>query len=268
MNVAFVGGGTMCEALISGLLGAGVAEASDISVGEPVEARRNALSHGHGVRVHADNAAAVRGSEIVIVSVKPQSLAPVLSELGGSLSDGQVLASIVAGASIRAITGGTGHEAVVRFMPNTPAQVGAGITVWTAAPAVSHNQREVARSVAATLGEEIYVESEDLIDMATALSASGPAYVFAFIEALIDAGVNIGMSRDLASQLTIGTVLGSAKMAGETGMHPAQLRNMVTSPGGTTAAALAELERGGLRHTVLEAVAAAYRRSRQLMGGS
>ena len=168
---------------------------------------------------------------------------------------------------MRSIADETGHQAVIRVMPNTPAQIGAGISVWTAAPAVTDDQREAARSVVATLGEEVYVESEDLIDMATALSASGPAYVFTFVEALVDAGVSIGMSRDLAGQLAIETVLGSARMAKETGTHPAELRNMVTSPGGTTAAALLELERGRLRHTVMGAVAAAYRRSKELVDG-
>ena len=257
----------MCEAIVTGIVSSSLAAPSDISVGEPVEARRRALSHRHGVSVHADNAAAVVGAELVVLSVKPQSLGSVLPSLGRALSSGQALASIVAGARMRSITDETGHQAVIRVMPNTPAQIGAGVSVWTTAPDVTDAQREAARSVVATLGEEVYVESEDLIDMATALSASGPAYVFTFIEALIDAGVSIGMSRDLAGQLAIETVLGSARMAKETGTHPAELRNMVTSPGGTTAAALMELEKGRLRHTVMEAVTKAYRRSKKLVDG-
>ena len=257
----------MCEAIVTGIVSSSLAAPSDISVGEPVEARRRALSHRHGVSVHADNAAAVVGAELVVLSVKPQSLGSVLPSLGRALSSGQGLASIVAGARMRSITDETGHQAVIRVMPNTPAQIGAGVSVWTTAPDVTDAQREAARSVVATLGEEVYVESEDLIDMATALSASGPAYVFTFIEALIDAGVSIGMSRDLAGQLAIETVLGSARMAKETGTHPAELRNMVTSPGGTTAAALMELEKGRLRHTVMEAVTKAYRRSKKLVDG-
>ena len=257
----------MCEAIVTGIVSSSLAAPSDISVGEPVEARRRALSHRHGVSVHADNAAAVVGAELVVLSVKPQSLGSVLPSLGRALSSGQALASIVAGARMRSITDETGHQAVIRVMPNTPAQIAAGVSVWTTAPDVTDAQREAARSVVATLGEEVYVESEDLIDMATALSASGPAYVFTFIEALIDAGVSIGMSRDLAGQLAIETVLGSARMAKETGTHPAELRNMVTSPGGTTAAALMELEKGRLRHTVMEAVTKAYRRSKKLVDG-
>ncbi|MDD9995253.1 MAG: pyrroline-5-carboxylate reductase [Dehalococcoidia bacterium] len=267
MKIAFVGGGRMCESIVTGIVSSSLAAPSDISVGEPVEARRSALLNEHGVRVHADNAAAIAGAELVVLSVKPQSLGSVLPSLGRALSSGQALASIVAGARMRSIADATGHQAVIRVMPNTPAQIGAGISVWTAAPEVTDDQREAARSVVATLGEEVYVESEDLIDMATALSASGPAYVFTFVEALVDAGVSIGMSRDLAGQLAIETVLGSARMAKETGTHPAELRNMVTSPGGTTAAALLELERGRLRHTVMGAVAAAYRRSKELVDG-
>ncbi len=267
MKIAFIGGGRMCESIVAGILSSSLAAPSDISVGEPVEDRRRALSDEHGVNVHADNAAAVAGADLVVLSVKPQSLGSVLPGLSTSLGSGQALASIVAGARMRSIADKTGHQAVIRVMPNTPAQIGAGVSVWTAATAVTDDQREAARSVVATLGEEVYVESEDLIDMATALSASGPAYVFTFVEALIDAGVSIGMSRDLASQLAIETVLGSARMAKETGTHPAELRNMVTSPGGTTAAALLELERGRLRHTIMGAVAAAYRRSKELVDG-
>ena len=254
----------MAEAIIEGIVSAGLAAPTDISVGEPVAARRDELAGAHGVNVFADNAEAVVGAELVVLSVKPQALGAVLPGLGAALKPDQALASIVAGATIRTIADGTGHQAVIRIMPNTPAQIGAGISAWTASPAVTDSQKAAARSMVATLGEEVYVASEDLIDMATALSASGPAYVFAFVEALIDAGVNIGMSRELASRLATETVLGSARMVKETGTHPAELRNMVTSPAGTTAAALVALEAGGFKPAVVEAVAAAYRRSKEL----
>jgi pyrroline-5-carboxylate reductase len=267
VRIAFVGGGVMAEAIIEGIVSAGLAAPTDISVGEPVTARRDELTGAHGVNVFADNAEAVAGAELVVLSVKPQALGAVLPGLGAALKPDQALASIVAGATIRTIADGTGHQAVIRIMPNTPAQIGAGISAWTASPAVTDSQKAAAKSVVGTLGEEVYVASEDLIDMATALSASGPAYVFAFVEALIDAGVNIGMSRELASQLATETVLGSARMVKETGTHPAELRNMVTSPAGTTAAALVALEAGGFRPAVIEAVAAAYRRSKELGTG-
>ena len=264
MKISFIGGGIMCESILKGIISSGLTEPSDVSVGEPVQARRKMLASAHGVRVEADNAAAALGTDIVILSIKPQALESVLPSLADCLEPHQSLISIVAGATIKTIFVGTGHDAVIRIMPNTPAQIGAGISVWTASEGVSKSQRDMARSVVSTLGEEVYVASEDIIDMATALSASGPAYVFSFIEALVDAGVHIGMSRALAEQLAVETVLGSALMAKETGTHPAELRNMVTSPAGTTAEALVALEKGGLRATVTSAVAAAYRRSKEL----
>jgi pyrroline-5-carboxylate reductase len=264
MKISFVGGGVMAEAILRGIVSAGLAAPSDISVGEPVQARRDQLAQNHGVNVSSDNAEAVAGAKLVVLSVKPQALGTVLPGLGAALKPDQALASIVAGATIRTIADGTGHQAVIRIMPNTPAQIGAGISAWTASEAVTDAQKAAIREVVATLGEEVYVAGEDLIDMSTALSASGPAYVFTFVESLIDAGVNIGMSRDLASRLAIETVLGSARMVKETGTHPAELRNMVTSPAGTTAAALVALEKGGFRPAVIDAVAAAYRRSKEL----
>ena len=268
MNIAFVGGGAMCEAIVSGIIASGLASPDGICIGEPVEARRAALAGAHGVRTHADNARAVAGADLVVLAVKPQSLAPALADLAAALRPDQALASIVAGATMGTISRATGHGAVIRIMPNTPAQVGAGMTVWTCSADVTDAQREAARSMVATLGDEVRVDSEGLIDMATALSASGPAYVFAFIEALIDAGVAIGMPRPLADRLAVQTVLGSAQMARETGSHPAQLRNAVTSPGGTTAAALTALEKGGMRAAVIEAVAAAHRRAGELGEGA
>ena len=149
-------------------------------------------------------------------------------------------------------------------MPNTPAQIRAGMSVWTASPSVPKGAVEASRRILRTLGEEIYVEDEKLIDMATALSASGPAYVFLFIETLIDAGVYLGMSRDMARQLALQTVAGSAKLVQDTGRHPADLKDMVTSPGGTTAEALLALELGAFKGVVIEAVAAAYEKSKAL----
>ena len=145
-------------------------------------------------------------------------------------------------------------------------QIGEGISVWTAAREVSQEQREQARAILSALGQEVYVEDEGYLDMATALSASGPAYVFLFIEALIDAGVQMGFPRRVAQKLVLQTVRGSAVFAQETGLHPAILRNMVTSPGGTTAEALYQLEKGGLRATVSRAVWAAYQKARHLGG--
>jgi len=170
----------------------------------------------------------------------------------------------VAGAGISSLRGGLNHSSVVRAMPNMPAQIGEGMTVWTATAEVTEEQKETAQSILSALGEEIYVPDEKYLDMATALSGSGPAYVFLFIEGLIDAGVHIGLPRDVAQELVIQTVLGSTHTVQKTSKHPAELRNMVTSPGGTTTEALLQLENGRFRSLLVEAVAAAYEKAKHL----
>ena len=264
MKLGFVGGGTMAEAMMAGVLKNGVASPADIIASDVLEARRDYLRSAHGVTAVADNAEALQGADLVVLAVKPQTLPEVLTGLRGKVSPGQAVLSIVAGASIKSIVKGLQHEAVVRAMPNTPGQIGAGVTVWTATPKVRSEQRKAVGRLLAALGVEIAVPDEKLIDMATALSASGPAYVFLFIESLIDAGVYLGMPRDLAHQLATETVLGSSRMVIESGKHPAQLRDMVTSPGGTTAEALLALEEGEFRATVMNAVIAAYEKAKQL----
>jgi pyrroline-5-carboxylate reductase len=213
------------------------------------------------------NTEAISDADIVVLSVKPQRLGKVLQELQGRVRDGALVLSIVAGARMDAIADGLGHTSVVRSMPNTPAQIGMGMTVWTASQQTTEEQRENARSILAALGEEVFVEDESYLDMSTALSGTGPGYVFLFMEALIDAGVHLGFPRRIATQLVTQTVLGSAMFARESDAHPAELRNMVTSPGGTTAEALYQLEKGGLRTVMSRAVWAAYQRSRALGGG-
>ena len=267
MRIAFIGGGTMGEAMIGGILEAGLAAPSEIKVGEPLESRRAYLAEKFGLDVQARNPDAVNGADLVVLSIKPQNLPETLLELRSVLNDNQAAVSIIAGATMATLVEGLGHGAVVRVMPNTPAQIGAGMSVWTASDDVHQDKIDATRGILRTLGEELYVSDEKLIDMATALSASGPAYVFLFIESLIDAGVYLGMPRDVARKLVIQTVLGSARLVDESGRHPAELKDMVTSPGGTTAEALMAFEQGGFRGTVLEAVHAAYEKSKAL-GGS
>jgi pyrroline-5-carboxylate reductase len=175
--------------------------------------------------------------------------------------------SIVAGAKISAIGQGLDHKAIVRSMPNTPAQIGEGITVWTASEAVSEEQLEHARTILTALGEEIYVDDEDYLDMATALSGTGPAYVFLFLEAMVDAGVHLGFPRYIAEKLVIQTLHGSVEYVRQTPSHLARLRNQVTSPGGTSAEALYFLERAGFRTALSRAIWAAYQRSLTLGEG-
>lgn len=266
-RVAFVGGGLMAEAIIRGLIARGLAEPADITAGEPVAARRDEIASRHGIRATASNRDAADGADLVILAVKPQHLAPALADLRGRLAASQLVVSIVAGATLDTLTGGLDHRAVVRVMPNTPAQVGQGISVWLATSEVDAPGRQRVREVLAALGEEVEVAEEKYLDMATALSGSGPGYVFLFLEALIDSGVHLGFARPIAQQLVYQTVLGSVTMARETGRHPAELRNAVTSPAGTTAAGLAELESGRLRAVIDQCVVAAYERCVELGQG-
>ena len=267
MKVAFIGGGKMAEAILHGVLSGELAAPKDISVGEPVAERREYLSSKFGVNVEADNLKSAQHADLVVLAVKPQDLGAVMGQLKGHLDAHQAALSIVAGARMDTLTSGLGHKSVVRVMPNTPAQIGAGMTLWTCSEGVDDTKREMTKSVLGTIGEEIYVSDEKYLDMATALSASGPAYVFLFIEALIDAGVYVGMPRDMARTLAVQTVYGSAKLVMDTGMHPSELKDMVVSPGGTTAEALRVLEDRGFPAAIVSAVDAAYRKSVQLGQG-
>lgn len=264
--IAFVGGGVMGEAVMRGLLGKQLAPACMIVASDPLEERRTHLSAELGVRVTDSNLQAVSGAQIMVLAIKPQMLAQVLAELAGKVDPGTLVLTLVAGARIERIRQALGTPAIVRLMPNTPGQVGEGISVWTATPQTTPEQREQAQEIIGALGEEIFVGDEEHLDMATALSGSGPAYVFLFLEALIDAGVHMGFSRAVAQKLALQTVRGSAIYAQKMGLHPAILRNMVTSPGGTTAEGLYELEKGNLRATVSRAVWAAYQKARSLGG--
>jgi pyrroline-5-carboxylate reductase len=266
VSITFVGGGTMAEALIRGLLSKGLATGSQITVSDPLQERRAHLSEQLGIRTCCSNVEAVAGAELVVLAIKPQALGEVLEELADRIDSSALLLTIVAGAKIDTIRSALGTGAIVRIMPNTPGQIGEGISVWTATGQVSPPQMEQAREIVGALGEQVYVEDEEYLDMATALSGSGPAYVFYFAEALIDAGVHLGFSRAVARKLVLQTVRGSAAFAQKTGLHPAVLRNMVTSPGGTTAAGLYQLDKGGLRAAVSRAVWAAYQKARYLGG--
>ena len=256
----------MAEAIIGGVLSKGIAGREDISVGEYLEARCQVLHERYGVLSTTDNFKAMERGDIVVLSIKPQNLSEVMAQLGDSLRSDQTVLSIIAGARMSAIVNGLGHASVIRVMPNTPAQIGEGMSLWTCSPGVGEEVRQSAQSILRTMGEEIYVSDEKYMDMATALSASGPAYVFLFIESLIDAGVHLGLPRDMSRTLALQTVLGSARLVKETGRHPAELKDMVSSPGGTTVEALLALEEGSFRATVINAVIAAYEKSIELGG--
>ncbi|WP_322797448.1 pyrroline-5-carboxylate reductase [Tepidiforma sp.] len=262
-QAVIVGGGVMGEALLAAALDRGVFEPEDVTVIEKVDARRVQLKAAYGVEATADFAP-MGEAGLVVLAVKPQELASVR----GRLRPGALLLSIMAGVRIAAIEAAFDHPFIVRAMPNTPAAVKAGMTVWTAAPVVTVDQRSMARMLLGAVGKEVYVDDERKIDMATAVSGSGPAYVYLFIEALVEGAVAVGLPRAMAEELVLQTVYGSAVYAQESGKSAAELRAMVTSPSGTTAAGLLELERGALRARVIEAVRAAHARAVELGGGS
>ncbi len=257
----------MAEAILHGVLAAKLAAPEDVAVGEPVPERRAYLTGEFGVSALGDNLEAASVGDLIVLAVKPQDLGHVMGQLNGNLTSGQAALSIVAGAKMDTLSKGLGHQSVIRVMPNTPAQIGSGMSLWTCSSGVAEPNREMARSVLASVGLEIYVDDEKYMDMATALSASGPAYVFLFIEALIDAGVYVGLPREMARTLALQTVLGSTQLVMETGRHPADLKDMVVSPAGTTAEALRVLEQEGVPAAVVAAVNAAYQKSVQLGQG-
>jgi pyrroline-5-carboxylate reductase len=263
-RLAFIGGGTMAEAMIRGVLDKHLVPPSHIFVTGPRRERRAELTKQFGVKALASNVEAAQGAHIVVLSVKPQILPTVLSELRGKLRADQLVVSIIAGAPLAVLRDGLDHATIVRAMPNTPAQIGMGITAWCATANVERDQRDRAKAILGALGEEIEVEEEGMVDMATALSGTGPTYVFLLMEALVDAGVHLGFSRRVAEELVLRTVEGSAAFARRSGRHLAELRNMVTSPGGTSAAAIYELEKGTMRTVLSRAVYAAFVRTREL----
>ncbi|HSH21119.1 MAG TPA: pyrroline-5-carboxylate reductase [Candidatus Caenarcaniphilales bacterium] len=263
-TIATIGSGVMAEAMIAGLLRGERVGPGQLVASHPRQERRDELVRSYGIRAVEDNAAAVASADLVVLAIKPQMLRRVGRELAPALHDGQLLISIIAGATTRALGNVLRHRQIVRSMPNTPAQLGRGMTVWYATPEVTHDQREQARVLLGSLGAELEVDDEKLVAMATAVSGTGPTYVFLVMEALIDAAVHLGFPRHVAHDLVIETLEGSTLFAKSSGMHPAQLRNMVTSPGGTSAAALHELESGRLRTVLSEAVWAAYRRTEEL----
>jgi len=265
-SIAFIGSGMMAEAMIAGLLKQKRLPAGQITASGPRPERGKQLAEKHGIAWSTDNAAAAAGKKVVVLSVKPQKMAQVLADIHGHVQPDALVLSIAAGISIAAIAGGLHHPVVVRAMPNTPGQIGQGITMWTATPGITEEQRKQAVVILGALGEEIFSKDEDDMDKATALSGTGPAYIFLFMEAMIDAGVHLGFSRRVAQQLVLQTMAGAVEYARQSHYHPAELRNQVTSPGGTSAEALYHMEKGGLRTVVSRSVWAAYQRSKTLGG--
>ena len=267
-KVGFVGGGNMAEALVKGLIASSFIEAENIFVSDPIPERLEYLRNNYKVKTTGDNSELVQKSDILILAIKPQLTQNILEDFSNLVDGNKLVISVVAGLSANFIEsildeGNKKKIPVVRTMPNTPALVQEGVT------AICHNDRvpetdmEVARHIFEAIGQTVDIE-EAHIDAVTGLSGSGPAYIFMIIEALSDAGVKVGLSREVSTALTIQTVLGSAKLARDSEKHPSELKSMVTSPGGTTISGLHKLEEGGLRAALMNAVESATNRSKEL----
>jgi pyrroline-5-carboxylate reductase len=263
MKILIIGGGNMGEAILKSLLRKRMVTRSEITVSEVQSIRGGYLQKKYGVNVTDDNRGSSKRAQVILLAVKPKELSDVLEKIAGNVTE-QLVISIVAGYSMESINRKLKCKNLVRAMPNTPAQVGKGMTAWTSTDSLSAANRHLAQGVISALGEEHYFQSEDYIDMATAISGSGPAYVYLFIEAMVDAGVHIGLPRSVAEKLVIETILGSTEAMKKMSKHPAEMKNMVTSPGGTTTEALLQLESGGLRPMIINAVTAAYQKAKTL----
>ena len=260
-NICFIGGGNMAQALIGGLISRGL-PSTRITVSDPVEKVRHLLAE-KDVVVTEDNASAIREADVVVLAVKPQVLANVLKPLNG-LFDGKLIISIVAGAEIATIAALVGSGRIVRVMPNTPALVQTGAHGLYATEAVSKEDRDLASQVLAATGLTLWVGEEAQIDAVTAVSGSGPAYFFYMMESMIRAGKNLGLDEKVATALTLQTALGAAQMAITSSNTPAELRKNVTSPNGTTQAALEVFDRAQISQNIQAALAAAQKRSQEL----
>jgi pyrroline-5-carboxylate reductase len=264
----FIGSGKMGSALVRGIIRAGLATAADINASDIAAEAREKLSKELGVRVTESNADVVNSSDVVVLAVYPQVLRLILPEIAPLVADRHLIVSIAAGVTTRQLLDGLGaSRRVVRVMPNTPALIGCGASAFCVAGAATERDAQFIGDLLAVIGRAWKVDEHHL-DAVTGLSGSGPAYVFAIIEALSDGGVRMGLPRATATALAAQTVLGAAKMILDTGLHPGQLKDQVTSPGGTTIAGMHAMERGGIRAALMDAVQAATERSRELAHGS
>jgi pyrroline-5-carboxylate reductase len=254
----------MGEAMLAAILSKSLAEPAAISVSDVSQPRLDHLKKRYSVQVTSSNSEAVTGKDVVILAVKPQNLTDVMPGLKGKIESNQLVLSIIAGVKTTTISKGLDHNAIIRAMPNTPAQIGEGMSVWTATAEVTDKQKQSAKAILGAMGRELFVADEGYLDMATALSGSGPAYFFLMVEAMVKAAIAIGLPADTAQELVVQTLLGSGRFLQQSGETPSALRKKVTSPGGTTAAALEEFEKGNYSDLVKKAVKAAYERAREL----
>jgi pyrroline-5-carboxylate reductase len=268
LKIAIIGPGVMGKAIISSLLNTAKIEPGNVIVSGPNPDRIDSLVGQFGIVGLLDNAEAVSKADVVILAVKPQRFTQVAKSIKGQIQSNALVISIIAGTSLDTLIDKLGTKQIVRTMPNTASQIGMGITVWVKTAQVDEERKNIASEIIKTLGEEVFVEDEAYLDMATALSGTGPAYVFLFMEAMIDAGVHMGFPRRIAEKLVVQTIRGSTEFYSQNHEHPARLRNEVTSPGGTSAEALYYLEKAGFRTAISRAIWAAYERSIELGKGN
>src|SRR5688572_29645112 len=267
-GLSFIGCGVMAESMIAGLLREEIVRADQVVGSHPRAERRAELEDKYGIRMFDANTEAATHfsgpNAAVVLTVKPQRSSRVLEELAEAVGQENLVISIVAGTSIETISDALKNKFVVRAMPNTPSQIGKGMTAWTCSGSVDEKHKRLAKVLFTALGKELFVETENMIDMATSLSATGPTYTFMVMEAMTDAGVHLGFSREVSKELVQQTMLGSVLFAMESHKHPAELRNMVTSPGGTSAEAIYQMEKGALRTVLSKAIYGAYTRAVEL----
>ncbi|KAF0696295.1 Aste57867_12928 [Aphanomyces stellatus] len=263
-RLTFIGGGNMAEAIISGILAQELLSPKNIMVSAPTKATRDKFERMF-IPTADKNKKALADADVVVVAVKPQVLPQIYPDMLEYMNPNTLVISIAAGVTIDEFKAVLGPEAcVVRSMPNTPAMIGEGITVWAQSSNVSEEQHKLTKAILGSFGHEVFVDDEKNLDMATALSGSGPAYFFLVAEAMIDAGVHMGFARSVAQKLVQQTMLGSALYMQSSGKHPVVLRNNITSPGGTTAAAMYRAEKSGFRAVIADSIWAAYERSKEL----
>jgi pyrroline-5-carboxylate reductase len=261
MKISFIGTGTMATAMINSIIEGSIFSREDIMGSFHREKKAQEVKEALKINTTTSNIEAVKFGDVIVLSVKPQIFENVANEIKDYIRDNQLVISIMAGIDVETLQKNLLHKKVVRCMPNTPAQIRHGMTVWTTTKEVDESEKELVRQILRSMGSEMYVEDETYVDMATALSGTGPAYVFLFLESLVNAGVHLGFSRKDSMELVYKTTLGSVLFAMQSGKHTAELRDMVTSPGGTTAEALYELEKGGFRTVLEKAVYSAYKRT-------
>lgn len=264
MKISFIGCGNMAKAMIGGMLSSGLCDKTDITASAKSATSREDTAKNMGIKMVADNKEAAACSEVVILAVKPQMLDGVMEEIKDSLGSDQLILSVVAGRSVDYIAGFIGQDKhIVRVMPNTPAMVGAGMTTYALGANVTEDEAKCAEQILISFGKAVLLP-EHLIDSASAVAGCAPAYVYMFIEAMADAGVAEGLPRKVSYELAAQTLLGSAKMVLETGKHPGELKDAVTSPGGSTIEGVAVLEECGFRGVVIDALRAAANKARNM----